>query len=110
MKRGDDVVAGVCLALAAVPPQIAGVLALAALLVLRRWRGLVAFMGTLALLTLISVAMIGWWLPDWIAGLFAYANYSFPVWALGLLEPPLLMVALVLFLGGLLWSSVRSSR
>lgn len=91
-------VAGVVLALTAVPPTIAGPLALlllAGAVLLGRPRGLIAFVGVLAALTAITIAMIGWWIPDWLMQLGDYPGYAAPVWAPNLITSGVLRVLFV---------------
>lgn len=114
LQRRRDAAAGLVLALAAVPPTIAVPLALLLLVgcaVQGRWRGLLAFGAALLVMTLITFVQIGWWLPDFIAQLGSYASYAAPVWAPGLIEPPLLRW---LFVGAvgllLLWALERFRR
>ncbi len=72
-----------------------------------RWRGLLAFGAVLAALTVVSILRIGWWLPDFIDGIRAYGEYSFPVWGPSFL-PPLLRVLLLGAVSAIgLWALVR---
>jgi hypothetical protein len=98
------------LALATIPPTVAGPLALVILggyALSGRWRGLLAFGATLLILSLIAVAKIGWWLPDFLDGLRLYPGYAHPVWPPSLIASPLLRVVLIvvalLLLGWSLW-------
>ncbi len=102
LRQKRDTLAGVALAFSTVPPNIA--LPLAMLLLVGyglrgRWRALAAFLGVLFILTAISLARIGWWLPDFVDGVRAYTEYSFPVWALSLLPAPLAAATLALVVG-----------
>jgi hypothetical protein len=108
-----DVFAGVIFALATVPPTMGAPLALGILgaMALRgRWRGLAAFLVTMALVVGISILRIGWWIPDWLRVVREYAAYAPPAWPPNFLPLPLrivLVVAVVLYLG---WSLVKFLR
>ena len=105
LQRQRDALAGVVLALAAMPPTIAIPLALLVMggcALLGRFRALVAFISTLAILTAITVLQIGWWIPDFLAQLGDYSTYAFPVWAPSFIEPSLLSSLFVLAVIGLL--------
>ncbi len=111
LLRQRDVAAGILFALATIPPTIAAPLALIVLgayALHGRWRGLLAFVGTLALLSLLAVLRIGWWIPDFVAGLSDYSVYSHPIWALGLIEAPVLrVVAGGIVVAALIWAAIR---
>lgn len=80
---GKDTAAGIAFALATIPPTVGAPIALLILgiYVLRgRWRGLAAFIVTVGALVLISILRIGWWIPDWLNVVRAYASYAPPVW------------------------------
>lgn len=96
--RGNDSAAGVTLALTAMPPTIAVPLALLLLggyALIGRPRALVAFLVTLIVLTGITLVQIGWWIPDFLAQVSVYGTYALPIWAPGLIESPMLRVALI---------------
>lgn len=108
--HGRDGWAGVLLALATIPPTVAAPLALLILggYALRgRPRGLLTFVATLLLLSLLAVAKIGWWLPDFVNGLRLYSLYSYPIWPPSTLSLPLLPLLVVatglLALGWSIW-------
>jgi hypothetical protein len=62
-------------------------------------------------LTILSVLQIGWWIPDFLTGLFSYADYAHPVWAIGLIESlPLRILTLALVVGATLWMALRFVR
>ncbi len=111
LRGGRDTAAGILLALATIPPTIAAPLALillGAYALHGRWRGLLAFVVTLALLSLLTFLRIGWWLPDFIAGLSDYSVYSYPVWALGLIDPPVLRIVVgEIVVAALIWAALR---
>ncbi len=111
LLRGRDAAAGILLALATIPPTVAAPLALIVLgayALHGRWRGVLAFVGALALLSLLTFLRIGWWIPDFVAGLSDYSVYSHPVWALGLIDPPVLRVAVGgIAVAALIWGAIR---
>lgn len=83
LRAGRDVLAGVCFALATIPPTLSGPLTSAVLLLLAlrgRWRGLAAYVGVLAVLTVVSLLLIGWWVPDFLAIAQQYAGYANTTW------------------------------
>lgn len=117
MQRRRDAWAGAALAFAAVPPSVSGPLALLLLgvwLLAGRWRAAAAFVAVLGAATLVSIALVGWWFPDFLAGLRAYAEYAHPVWAFDYLPGfthPLLIGALVvavLVSGWRAWCALRA--
>lgn len=78
IERRWDYIAGACLALATIKPQI--VFMLIPLLVLwalshRRWRVITGFVGALLFLTVTSLLLTPTWLQDFYSGLFAYSGY-----------------------------------
>jgi hypothetical protein len=76
-----------------------------------RPRALIVFIITLALLTAITILQIGWWIPDFLAQLSDYSRYAFPVWAPGLIEPPILRALFVIgLLGGFAYAVFRLWR
>lgn len=81
--RRKDRLAGITLGLALVKPELClapwAVLAVIALLQ-KRWRLLAFFIGTEALLFLLSLAAAGWWLPGWIAAVSRYSSYAKSTW------------------------------
>ncbi|HUN06333.1 MAG TPA: hypothetical protein PLQ56_07020 [Aggregatilineales bacterium] len=100
--RGWHVAAGITLAVVTLPPTVMlgyAVVFLSALALVGQWRGAAAYGATLGVLMLLPIFAIGWWVPAWIENLVAYADYSYPVWAPGLL-PPLLRPLLVLGMMG----------
>jgi hypothetical protein len=111
LKR--DLLAGVIFALATVPPTLGAPLALGILgaLALRgRWRGLAAFVVTLAVLTGISIVLIGWWIPDWLEVVRDYASYAPPAWPPNFLPLPLRIVlvgGIILYGAWMLWRFLR---
>lgn len=108
LLRGQDAWAGVMFALSTVPPTISAPLALIILgsyAIMGRWRGLVTFAVTLAILTGITFAFVGWWIPDFLNQLSDYSRYAFPVWAPGIFESPLVSLLVVsMTVLWLLWS------
>jgi hypothetical protein len=106
--------AGTALALAAVPPSISGPLTVVLLggwvLNGKHWRTALMFTALLGVASLIGVLRIGWWLPDFIAGIRAYADYAHPVWALDYLPEMLRPVAVVAMLVLLGWLLLRWRR
>ncbi|GAB4511195.1 MAG: hypothetical protein OHK0046_08940 [Anaerolineae bacterium] len=101
LVNGRDALAGVVFVAATVPPTTGLPIALALLVAhgLRgRWRGLVAFMGTLAALLLVSVSLIGNWFPDYVDILTAYSGYAEVAWAVGELRTLPLQAAFVVAL------------
>jgi len=111
-----DIYAGIIFALATVPPTIGAPLALGILgaMALRgRWRGLAAFLLTMAVLVGISILRIGWWIPDWLRVVREYAAYAPPAWPPNFLPLPLripLVAGIFLFLGWSLLNFLRTSR
>ncbi len=100
LSRGYEWAGGAVLALATVPPTVGGPIALGILglyLLRGRWRGLAAFTIALAVLVGISILRIGFWIPDWVNVVRAYADYAPPVWPPNFL-PLALRVGLVLVL------------
>lgn len=115
LDRRRDLAAGVLFALAANPPTVAGLIGLLIVVrfaLARRYRPLVAWLLTLAILSLIAVLRIGFWLPDFIEGLFAYADYSFPVAAWQVLPSGVnvAFIAGALLIAGMAWVRGRSLR
>lgn len=106
LSRGHEWAGGAVLAFATVPPTVGGPIALGILgvyLLWGHWRGLAAFVITMGLLVGVSVLRIGWWIPDWLNVVRAYADYAPPVWPPNFL-PPILRVGLVLVVvGGLIY-------
>lgn len=87
LKTERDVWAGVALALlASVPPTLGvplSVMVLGGCALRGRWRGALAFCVVMGVLVGISILKIGWWLPDFLAVVRAYADYAPPVWPPG---------------------------
>lgn len=107
LSRGYEWVGGTVLALATVPPTVGGPLALGILglhLLRGQWRGLAAFIITMLVLVGISILRIGFWIPDWVNVVRAYADYAPPVWPPNFLPivPRVLLVMGVI--GGLLYA------
>lgn len=101
-QQRRDTTAGLLLALTAMPPTIAIPLALVVLggfALVGRPRALIAFVAALVVLTAITLVQIGWWIPDFVAQIQAYQQYSFPVWTPGLIESPILRVGLIVGVG-----------
>lgn len=78
IEQRRDYIAGVCLALATVKPQM--VFMLVPLLLLwaltqRRWQIIIGFGGALLILTLTAMLLVPTWLQDFYRGLFAYSDY-----------------------------------
>lgn len=111
LTREHDGAAGVLLALTTIPPTIAAPLALILLggyALHRRWRGLIWFAGTLLALSALTFLRIGWWLPDFLGGLSAYPGYAHPVWAPGLIDPPILRLLVVgIAIATVVWAAFR---
>lgn len=79
LARRRDRWAGGVMAVSALQPTLMapiGLLQLGGLALRGRWRGLAAWLGVLLALTAISIAVIGWWLPDWLNALAGYASYQ----------------------------------
>jgi hypothetical protein len=96
LARHKPVRAGVAFAVATIQPTMTAPLALltlgySALRERKAWRGLIAFIIALAVLTGISTLLIGWWIPDFLNGLRDYSGYAtYYVWAPALIESPVL--------------------
>jgi hypothetical protein len=76
--RQRDYLAGACLALTTVKPQMVFmVIPFVLLLALsrRRWRVIIGFGGALVLLTLAGMLLVPTWPVDFYSGLFAYSGY-----------------------------------
>jgi hypothetical protein len=76
--RQRDYLAGACLALTTVKPQMVFmVIPFVLLLALsrRRWRVIIGFGGALILLTLAGMLLVPTWPVDFYSGLFAYSGY-----------------------------------
>lgn len=77
-ERRWDYIAGACLALTTIKPQM--VFMLIPLLLLwaltqRRWKVVTGFGGTLLFLTVAAMLFVPTWLQDFYGGLFAYSDY-----------------------------------
>lgn len=108
--RRRDALAGGALALATVPPTISGPLALVVLggYALRgRVRGMLAFVGVLGAATLVSFALIGWWLPDFLQTAAEYAGYANTQLGVTLVPLPLTLALIAGYLGLLGWFGWR---
>jgi hypothetical protein len=109
-----DAAAGAVLAWAISPPTIAVPLVLVLLggLLLRgRVRPAIAFAAMCAAIGAVTLIMIGWWLPDFLDLLGAYARYAPPIWALAVLPGAPAQIAaggLALAAGG--WLAWRARR
>lgn len=120
LLKQRDVMAGVFFAFATIQPTISAPLAGVILLAygLRgHWKGLAAFILTLGILTAITVARIGWWIPDFIDNLGDYAGYAtYYLWTPELFESPLVrtafVAAILLLAGWAMWRFIvlRSKR
>jgi hypothetical protein len=102
--------AGLLFALATLPPTFTVPLIMlmgGGMVRLRRWTPLLAFAALLVILTALTTLQIGWWIPAFIEGLRAYADYSFPVWAPGLLPPIFAFVLVVFVCGAWVWAFWR---
>jgi hypothetical protein len=116
IARRRDFSAGVVMAVTAIPPTIAlPVVSLIGLgYALRGRTRILLGIGT-ALLVLVasSVATIGWWIPDFLESLFAYASYARPIWPLQLLPgwpvvQLLVAAGLLLLLAATVWRTGKS--
>src|SRR5690606_21492846 len=115
LQKQCDVCAGIFFAFATIQPTISAPPAGARLLgyALRgRWKGLVAFVVALGILTAITVIQIGWWMPDFLVNLRDYARYAtYYLWTPDLFESPVLKIAFVaLLLFVLVWTLWRFLR
>ncbi|HLU09924.1 MAG TPA: glycosyltransferase family 87 protein [Oceanobacillus sp.] len=115
LQKQCDVFAGIFFAFATIQPTISAPLAGALLIgyALRgRWKGLVAFVVALGILTAITVIQIGWWMPDFLVNLRDYARYAtYYLWTPDLFESPVLKIAFVaLLLFVLVWTLWRFLR
>jgi hypothetical protein len=117
LKHKRPVWTGVALALAAVPPSISGPLTVLVLggyaLNGKHWRAAGVFIAILAITSLIAILRIGWWLPDFLAGVSAYADYAHPVWALDYLPAllrPLSVIGLAALIVWLFWRWRAAAR
>jgi len=107
LSRGYEWVGGAVLAFATVPPTVGGPIVLGILglhLLSGRWRGLAAFVITMGLLVGISMVRIGFWIPDWLNVVRAYADYAPPVWPPNFLPPALRVGLVLLLIGGLIYA------
>jgi hypothetical protein len=113
LVSGYDVLAGIIFVLATMPPTTGGTLAgliLGALFLRGRWRGLAAFVVTLALLTFITILRIGWWIPDLLNVLRGYSSYAPPAWSPGFIALPLRYAFVALVVMWLGWALFRFWR
>jgi hypothetical protein len=100
LERGHQRRAGLCFTLACIQPTLAIPLALFMLLPYRK--ALLAYVASMGAVGAASVALWGWWLPDFLEGLRSYTTYvSYMVW-LPALFPPVVVLAL--------WSLVSGWR
>jgi hypothetical protein len=120
-KQGRDSLSGMILVLSTVKPTL--VFLIVPLLLIyaatrRRWRFIVSFMGTLALVTFGSLIISPNWISDWIFRITRYSGYTVgqsPVWLLTHVDMPALggvgeaIIDLFLFLGMLFtwWRAIR---
>jgi hypothetical protein len=84
--REKDFLAGAALVLSTVKPEIALLPIVAFAFVAlreRRHQVITGFMTVGVLLTIASILISGWWLPDWISQLGDYAEYAQVSWAPG---------------------------
>lgn len=92
LERKQECRAGVYFMLACIQPTLTIPLALFMLLTYRK--ALLTFVVGMGAVGVASVALWGWWLPDFLAGLRSYTTYvSYMVW-LPALFPPVVVVAL----------------
>jgi hypothetical protein len=115
LMQRRDVLAGAVLAWALSPPTIAAplvLLLLGGLFALRgRIRPAVGFAAMCALIGIVTLALIGWWLPDFLALLGEYARYAPPTWALTLLPSlPIQIAGGAAALAGFGWLVWRARR
>jgi hypothetical protein len=115
LQKRRDVLAGAFFAFATIQPTISAPLAGVVLLAyaLRgRWKGLAAFVVTLGILVAITVARIGWWIPDFLDNLRDYSQYAtYYLWTPELFESSFVsgfFVALVMVVAG--WAAWRFWR
>jgi hypothetical protein len=97
LREKRDTLAGVLFAIATVPPTVSvplAMLILGAYALSGRWRGLLSFIATLAAASVITILLVGWWIPDFLQGLSSYTEYAHPVWAVSLIPPYLGIVLL----------------
>jgi hypothetical protein len=100
LERKQERRAGVYFMLACIQPTLTIPLALFLLLPFRK--ALLTFVVGMGAVGIASVALWGWWIPDFLAGLRSYTTYvSYMVW-LPALFPPVVVVAL--------WSLVNGWR
>ena len=108
LLQGRDVLAGIAFALSTMPPTISVPFALIVLggySLKGRWKGLLGFAGTLTILTGITFALIGWWIPDFLHQISDYSRYAFPVWAPGIFDLPVISLFVVCAtIAWLLWN------
>ena len=107
-----EVLAGVLLVLATAPPTFTAPFALLMLGIRTAWGkpcGLLAFAAALSVLTALTTMQIGWWIGDFLEGVRAYSEYSFPVWAPGLIPMPLSLGVVVLAFASIAWG-IRAAQ
>lgn len=103
LERARHPQAAVAFALAALQPTITVPLALVVLL--RYPHALRVYVLIMTGVVGASVVVFGWWIPDWLHGLTAYAGYvSYMVWI-----APLLPLVIPFALGGGLWAALPST-
>jgi hypothetical protein len=99
LMKKHDIAAGTAFAVATLQPTISAPLAAVILLLyaLRgRQQGLAAFSVTLGVLIAVTVARIGWWIPDFLDNLGDYAGYAtYYLWTPELFESPPVQVVFV---------------
>lgn len=101
LKHQRDSAAGVLLALALNPPTIAlGVAGVVCALYLlqKRWILSVSFGLVIGIAIAVTVLLIGWWVPQFLADMTAYSDYAYPVWVVRLL-PVYASILLIGFTG-----------
>jgi hypothetical protein len=109
MQRGRHGWAGAVLVGATMPPTLGGVLALALLgsaVARGHWRGVLTFGALMSAILLVTLARLGWWLPQWLGNLRDYTDYANPQWAAGMLPLPLtiaLIIGVLAQAGWALW-------
>lgn len=105
LKQRRDLLAGILFALSLNPPTTnlgIALIILAALALTGRRRPLIAFSLTMGLLILVSSLAIGWWLPDFINQVRAYAQYAGSIHALSLFPVGCLLALVIIGVRGVM--------